>query len=102
MPQRGYGIQPRVARSATLGDRPQTIICPEGAADAEEIVQDAIAIAAKLYDNAERAGKAVSPGNITYYALQHAKSGRRSYGQSKTCPLHPSTQLNGKIGRAHV
>jgi RNA polymerase sigma factor (sigma-70 family) len=67
-----------------------------GCEDAEEIIQDAIAIAAKLYDNAEQAGKTVTPGNITYYALQHAKSGRRSYGQSKTCPLHPSTQINGR------
>jgi DNA-binding CsgD family transcriptional regulator len=53
-------------------------------------------MAAKLYDNAEKAGKQVTPGNIAYYAIQHAKSGRRAYGQSKTEPLHPSTQLNGR------
>ncbi|MEQ2010117.1 MAG: hypothetical protein ABMA26_25320 [Limisphaerales bacterium] len=53
-------------------------------------------MAAKLYDNAEKAGKQVTPGNIAYYAIQHAKSERRAYGQSKTDPLHPSTQLNGR------
>lgn len=67
-----------------------------GCEDAEEIVQDTLCIAAKLYDNAEKAGKQVTPGNIAYYAIQHAKSGRRAYGQSKTDPLHPSTQLNGR------
>lgn len=39
---------------------------------------------------------ALTPGNIAYYAIQHAKSGRRAYGQSKTDPLHPCTQLNGR------
>lgn len=67
-----------------------------GCEDQEEIVQDTIAIAARLYDNAEKAGKQVTPGNIAYYAIQHAKSGRRAYGQSKTDPLHPCTQLNGR------
>ena len=67
-----------------------------GCEDAAELVQDTIAIAAKLYDNAEKAGKVVTPGNITFYAIQHAKMGRRSYGQSKTCPLHPCCQLNGR------
>mgnify|MGYP003704248889 CR=1 FL=1 len=85
-----HQVAPRIRSAAPRSVR--TVGCE----DAEEIVQDAIAIAAKLYDNAERAGKTVSPSNITYYALQHAKSGRRSYGQSKTCPLHPSTQLNGR------
>jgi len=67
-----------------------------GCEDAAELVQDTICIAARLYENAERAGKQVTPGNITYYAIQHAKSGRRAYGQSTTCPLHPATQLNGR------
>ena len=67
-----------------------------GCEDHEEIIQDTICMAAKLYDNAEKAGKQVTPGNIAYYAIQHAKSGRRAYGQSKTDPLHPSTQLNGR------
>ncbi len=67
-----------------------------GCEDAEELIQDTIAMAAKLYDNAEKAGKTVTPGNIAYYAILHAKSGRRAYGQSKTDPLHPCTQLNGR------
>lgn len=67
-----------------------------GCEDAEELIQDTIAMAARLYDNAEKAGKVVTPGNIAYYAIMHAKSGRRAYGQSKTDPLHPCTQLNGR------
>ena len=67
-----------------------------GCEDAEELIQDTIAMAARLYDNAEKAGKTVTPGNIAYYAILHAKSGRRAYGQSKTDPLHPCTQLNGR------
>ena len=53
-------------------------------------------MAARLYENAERAGQQVTPGNIAYYAIQHARSGRRAYGQSSTDPLHPSTQLCGR------
>ena len=54
-------------------------------------------MAAKLYDKAEKAGKQVTPGNIAYYAIQHAKSGRRAYGQSMTIPLSEKvdTSLNG-------
>ena len=54
-----------------------------GCEDYEEIIQDTICMAAKLYDNAEKAGKQVTPGNIAYYAIQHAKSGRRAYGPRK-------------------
>jgi len=67
-----------------------------GCEDSAELIQDTLCIAARLYENAERAGKTVTPGNITYYAIQHAKSGRRAYGRSITCPLHPATQLHGR------
>jgi hypothetical protein len=53
-----------------------------GSEDAEELIQDAIVMAAKLLDNAERANKTVTPGNIAYYTILHMKSGRRSCGSS--------------------
>ena len=53
-------------------------------------------MAARLYENAERAGKAVSPSNIAYYAIQRVRSGRRAWGQSTTDLLHPGTQLCGR------
>ncbi len=70
-----------------------------GCEDAQELIQDAICMAAKLYDNAEKAGKKVTPGNITYFAIQHARSGRRSYGTFSVEPLHPRCQIknNAKV-----
>lgn len=64
----------------------RTVDCEEQ----EEIIQDTICMTARLYENAEKAGKIATPCNIDYYAIQHAKSGRRAYDQSKTDPLHPA------------
>src|SRR5271156_2456725 len=46
-----------------------------GCEDAEELIQDATAIAAKMLHSVEGQGKTVTPGNIAYYALQHVRSG---------------------------
>jgi len=67
-----------------------------GSEDAEELVQDGIAFAAKLLHNAEAAGKTVTPGNIAYYTLLHMKAGRRSTGSSKVDVLQVGTQLTGR------
>jgi hypothetical protein len=67
-----------------------------GCEDVEEVVQDATAMAAKMLDNAEKAGKKVTVGNIAYYTLQHIKSGRRSVGNSAVDVLATGTQLHGK------
>ena len=66
-----------------------------GSEDPEELVQDATAFAAKLLHNVEAAGKQVTAGNITYYTLQHMKSGRRSTGSSRVDVLYAGTQLDG-------
>ena len=66
-----------------------------GSEDAEELVQDSIAMAAKLFHNAELANKKVSAGNIAYYTIQHIKSGRRSTGSSTADVLGSGTQLCG-------
>ena len=67
-----------------------------GAEDAEELIQDATVMAAKLMHNVEQQGKSVTPGNIAYYTILHMKSGRRSYGTSTSDALGIGTQLNGR------
>lgn len=67
-----------------------------GAEDAEELLQDALATAASLLASAEARGKAVSAGNVAYYAVKLTKSGRRSTGYSRTDAMHPGTQVNGR------
>jgi len=66
-----------------------------GSEDPEELVQDSIAIAARMLHSAEVAGKKVTSGNIAYYAIQHVRSGRRSTGSSVTDVMAIGTQLNG-------
>jgi DNA-binding NarL/FixJ family response regulator len=66
-----------------------------GAEDSEELVQDGIAIAAKMLHSVELAGKQVTPGNIAYYTIQHIKAGRRSTGSSVVDVMASHTQLNG-------
>jgi len=68
-----------------------------GSEDAQELVQDAIAIAAKMLHSVEITGKSVTPGNIAYYVIQHVKSGRRSTGSSVVDVMASRTQLNGNI-----
>ncbi len=67
-----------------------------GSEDAEELVQDSIALAAKLLTNVDKAHKRVTPGNIAYYTIQHMKSGRRSTGSSVADVYGSGTQLNGR------
>lgn len=56
-------------------------IKPVGCEDHEEIVQDATAMTADMLDSCERKGKALMPKSVAFYAVQAAKSGRRStYG----------------------
>jgi len=66
-----------------------------GCADAQEIIQDSIAMAAKILHNTEQNGKKVTPGNVAYYSIQHAKSGRTSVGHSAADVHGIATQLNG-------
>jgi hypothetical protein len=66
-----------------------------GIDDAEELVQDAIAVAAKMLHDLERRGKSVTPGNVAYYTILNIKSGRRSTGTGRTDVMMPGTQLDG-------
>jgi hypothetical protein len=67
-----------------------------GSEDAEELIQDATVMAAKLLDRTEQSGKRVTPGNIAFYTILHMKSGRRSIGSSNSDVLGTGTQLNGR------
>ncbi len=67
-----------------------------GSEDAEELVQDATCMAAKLMHRVELQGKAVTPGNIAYFTILHMKSGRRSNGASTGDALGVGAQLDGR------
>ena len=69
---------------------------PVGAEDTEELVQDAIVIAAQMLHRVELSGKKFTPGNIAYYALLHMRSGRRSQSANRTDTMAPGTQLDAK------
>ena len=68
---------------------------PVGAEDAEELLQDAITIAAQMLHRVEVSGKKVTPGNIAYYVILHMRSGRRSQGSSRVDTMAVGTQLDG-------
>jgi hypothetical protein len=70
------------------------VVHPVGAEDDEELVQDAIVVAAQMLDSVERHGKAVTAGNIAYYAILAMKSGRRSQCRSRADVMAQGTQLD--------
>ena len=70
-------------------------IRPVGAEDAEEMMQDALVVAAKMLHDLEERGKEVTPGNVAYYTILHMRSGRRSYSAGRTDVLGSGTQLDG-------
>jgi len=69
---------------------------PVGAEDPEELLQDAITIAAQMLHRVEEQGKSVTPGNIAYYVILHMRSGRRSQGSSHTDTMGIGTQLDSR------
>jgi hypothetical protein len=71
-------------------------IKPVGAEDAEELLQDAMCVAAQMLHNLEQRGKQVTPGNVCYYVTLHMKSGRRSHSAGRTDVMSSGTALDGK------
>ena len=65
-----------------------------GSEDTEELLQDALTVAAKMLHDLEERGKEVTPGNIAYYTILHMKSGRRSYSAGRTAVMNAGTQLD--------
>jgi hypothetical protein len=65
-----------------------------GSEDTEELLQDALTVAAKMLHDLEERGKTVTPGNVAYYTILHMKSGRRSYSAGRTDVMNAGTQLD--------
>jgi Sigma-70, region 4 len=74
---------------------PHAVRCV-GCEDAEELIQDATAMAAGIFHKAEAAGKTVAASSVAYYSIQHSKSGRRSVGNSCADVHGTATQLHGR------
>lgn len=66
-----------------------------GAEDAEEVLQDATLMAARLLARARANGKTVTPGNIAYYTLLHVRCGRRSHSAGRSDVMGTRTQIVG-------
>ena len=64
-----------------------------GAEDEEELVQEAIVVAAQMLDAVERHGKT---GSLAYYAILAMKSGRRGQCRSRADTMAQGTQLDAK------
>jgi hypothetical protein len=82
-------VQPRLRRSIAR------TVPKVGCEDRQEILQDGLVIALHLLNAAQRSGKSVTAANVSFYAIKHLRSGRRSTGYWKTDPLHPAAQING-------
>ena len=72
------------------------VVRPTGSEDAEELLQDALAMAAQMLHALEARGKEVTMGNLCYYVTLLMKSGRRSQSANRTDVLSPGTMLDGK------
>ena len=72
------------------------VVRPTGSEDAEELLQDATAMAAQMLHALEARGKTVTVGNICYYVTLLMKSGRRSQSANRTDVLSPGAMLDGK------
>ena len=70
------------------------MVAPIGAEDPEELVHDAIVVAAQMLQSVEAAGKTVTAGNIAYYTVLHMKAGRRSRCRSRADVMANGTQLD--------
>ncbi len=66
-----------------------------GAEDAEEVLQDATLMAARLLARARANGKTVTPGNIAYYTMLHVRCGRRSHSAGRSDVMGTRTQIVG-------
>ena len=93
-PQTGWILQEEIVprlRSAI----PQAVSFI-GSEDAQELIQDATAIAARILHNAEAKGKKVASSSVAYYSIQHCRSGRRSVGNSCSDVHGSGTQITGR------
>lgn len=66
-----------------------------GSDDHQELTQDAVASAAQMLDQAERAGRPLLGKSTAFYAIQRCKSGRRSGGNHRVDAMSAGAQLDG-------
>jgi hypothetical protein len=94
-PQAAWLLQEEIVPRLS-GTVPYTVLCV-GSEDHQELVQDGITMASRMLVRVERQGKLgkVSASNISYYTIQHLKSGRRANGTSSVDVMGTATQLNG-------
>ena len=69
---------------------------PVGSEDYQELIQDTTATAAAMLEAMEKSGKKPIPSSIAYYSIQRTKSGRRSYGNSRTDVMNPGYQMDNE------
>lgn len=67
---------------------------PMDTEDVAELQQDCVASAAAMLDAAEAQGKPMKPSVIAYYALQRAKTGRRSMSAGRIDVMSPGAILD--------
>ena len=70
-------------------------VTPVGSEDAEELLQDAVAVAAQMLHNIERSGRDVIPAVIACCALLYLQSGWRSNNCSQTDAMAALAQREG-------
>ena len=66
-----------------------------GTEDDEELIADVTAMAAEGLESCEARGVPLYPSSIAYFAVQRAKTGRRSYGATRTDAMCPAAALDG-------
>jgi DNA-binding NarL/FixJ family response regulator len=94
-PQASWILQEEIV-PRLRGAVPQTVLCV-GAEDHQELIQDGIAMAARMLTRVEQQGKLakISGSNISWYVVKHLRSGRRANGTSSVDVMASATQLNG-------
>ena len=70
-------------------------VIPVGSEDAEELLQDSIAVAAQMLHNIEGSGREVLPAVIACCALLYLQSGWRSNNCSQTDAMAALSQREG-------
>ncbi len=67
--------------------------------DHEELVQDTMASAARMMHLTEQAGRPILPRGVAFYAIQRAKTGRRSTYAGEVDALSAAAQIRGNVSR---
>jgi hypothetical protein len=106
-PQAGFLLQDQVLPRLQSAI-PSAVSCI-GSEDAEEIIQDGVALAAKMMHNAElggkklvqsaskvKQGKQVTAGNIAYYCIVKLRNGCRSSGMVTGDVYGSGAQIQGR------